>query len=62
MLIIGKSDYENIKKMPTLCLETWRRLLIKEFGPKNVCDNKLLTNEYLLYKLWIMNLGWCIYS
>jgi len=31
--------------MPTLCLETWRRLLIKEFGPKNSFDNKLKTNE-----------------
>ena len=48
--------------MPTLCLETWRRLLIKEFGLERSCDNKLLTNEYLLYKQWIMNLGWSIYS
>jgi hypothetical protein len=36
--------------MPTLCLETWRRLLIKEFGLERSFDNKLLTNEYLLYK------------
>ena len=50
MLILGKSDFENIKSMPTLCLETWRRLLIKEFVSERDCDNKLLTNEYLLYK------------